>query len=470
MHLSQFLIIMKARRITVLLTLFIIVAATVAVSLIMPPTYTATTSLVIDAKEADPITGQSVPVRLLPGYMATQVDIISSHNVALKVVDALNLADNPVARRQFMDDTGGKGSMREWLADMLLKYLEVDPSPEGSLVDVSYKGRDPQFSAAVANAFAQAYITTTLELKVEPAKQTSAWFQKQAGFLQGRLEQAQDKLSEFQRKHGLVGSDDRLDVENARLQQLSTQLVQAQTQAYDALSRQRQMHDAMKKGRDATSALPEIIGNNLIQSMKADLMRAQNKLSDVSESAGKNNPEYQRALTQVKNIRSRIDAEVKNVAAGISTNARIAQQRVDDLKQALDEQKQKILNLKHQNDQLSMLKKDVESQQNLLDTVMKRSGESRLESQMNQTDVAVLNPAVPPLKPSSPRLVLNTAVAGVLGFLLGIGLAFVRELRDRRVRSENDLVDVLGITVLGVIPRDTSARAPSRPKAEKAAA
>ena len=470
MHLSQFLLIMKARKITVLLTLLIVVAVTVAASLTMPPTYTATTSLVIDAEGVDPITGQSVPVRLLPGYIATQVDVISSHNVALKVVDALNLTDSSVARRQFMDDTGGKGSMRQWLADTLLKYLEVDPSPEGSLVDVSYRGRDPQFAATIANAFVHAYITTTLELKVEPAKQTSAWFDKQVGILQDQLEHSQDKLSEFQRKHGLVSDDNRLDVENARLQQLSSQLVQAQTQAYDALSRQRQMHDAMKKGPDATAALPEIIGNNLIQSMKADLMRAENQLSDISETAGQNNPDYQRALTKVKNTQSRINHEVKNVAAGITTTARIAQQRVDDLTQALHDQKQKILDLTHQHDELSMLKKKVESQQSLLDSVMKRSGESRLESQMNQTDVAVLNPAVPPLKPSSPRVVLNTAAAGVLGLLLGIGLAFLRELRDRRVRSESDLADVLGITVLGVIPRNTSIGRSSRPKTEKAAA
>lgn len=470
MHMSQFLSIMKARRLTVLLTLSTIVTVTVAVSLIMPPSYTSTTSLVIDAKEADPITGQSLPMHLLPGYMATQVDIISSHNVALKVVDALHLTDSPIVRRQFMDDTGGKGSMREWLADRLLKYLQVDPSPEGSLVDVSYEGRDPQFAATIANAFAHAYITTTLELKVEPAKQTSAWFDKQVGILQDRLEQAQGKLSDFQRQHGLVSDDDRLDVESARLQQLSSQLVQAQTQAYDAFSRQRQMHDAIKKGPEATAALPEIISNSLIQSMKADLMRAENTLSDVSENAGHNNPDYQRALTKVKNIQSRINDEVKNVAAGISTSARIAQQRVNDLKQALNEQKQKILDLRHQHDELSMLKKKVESQQNLLDTVMKRSGESRLESQMNQTDVAVLNPAVPPLKPSSPRLVLNTAAAGVVGLLLGVGLAFLRELRDRRVRSESDLVDVLGITVLGVIPWNASTGRSSRSKIEKAAA
>lgn len=469
MYFSQFLLILKARKVTVLVTLLVAVGATVGVSLGMPPTYTATTSLVINAKGADPITGQAVPIRLLPDYMATQVDIIGSQNVALKVVDKLHLTENPVARQQYMADTGGRGSMRQWLADLLLKYLDVSPSTQGSVVNVSYNGRDPRFAAAIANAFANAYITTNLELKVEPAKQTSAWFDNQVNILQKHLEKAQAKLSDYQREHGIVGDDDRLDVENTQLQQLSSQLVQAQTQTYDALSRQRQMQDALAKGRSATSALPEIISNNLIQGLKADLMRAENKLSDVSESAGKNNPDYQKALTQVQNIRSKIHDEVQNVASGISTSARIAQQRVNDLKDALAEQKKKILDLTHQHDVLSMLKKDVENQQNMLDTVMKRSGESRLESQMNQTDVAILNPAVPPLNPSSPRLLLNTAVAVFIGLLLGIGLAFVRELRDRRIRSEDDLVNVLGIPVLANIPRHSPAKASPHADQSKAA-
>ncbi len=154
-------------------------ATTIAVSLILPPKYTATTSLLIDFKGTNPITGQPLPAQLLPGYMSTQVSIIRSHNVALKVVDNLKLTDNPVARRQFTDSTGGKGSMRDWLADLLLKHLDVVPSTQSSLVNVSYEGADPQFSTTIANAFANAYMNTTLELKVEPAKQTSAWFDDQ---------------------------------------------------------------------------------------------------------------------------------------------------------------------------------------------------------------------------------------------------------------------------------------------------
>ncbi len=247
-------------------------------------------------------------------------------------------------------------------------------------------------------------------------------------------------------------------------------MVQAQTQAYDASSRQRQMQDAIAKGPTATEALPEIINNSLIQSMKADLMGAENRLADISEGTGRNNPVYQRASNKVKNIRNKIKAEIRNVAAGISTTARIAQQRVDDLKQALATQKTKILDLTHQHDVLSMLRRNVNNAQNMLDTVMKRSGESRLESQINQTDIAVLNPAVPPLMPSSPNVLLNAALAAFLGTLLGISIAFLREITDRRIRSLSDVTNVLGVPILGTLGNGTAPSSQREPAIGRAAA
>ncbi|MEB0165508.1 chain length determinant protein EpsF, partial [Glaciimonas sp. CA11.2] len=77
---------------------------------------------------------------------ATQVDIISSRSVALRVVDDLKLADGAVVRGQFIANADGKGTIRDWLADLLLKKMEVVPSRESSVIDISFKGADPQFS------------------------------------------------------------------------------------------------------------------------------------------------------------------------------------------------------------------------------------------------------------------------------------------------------------------------------------
>ncbi len=157
MNFSQFLLILKARFWIILITFLLVVTTTVVVSLLLPKSYTATTSLVLNYKGMDPVTGVVLPAQLMPGYMATQIDIITSRNVAIKVVDQLNFAKSASAQQQFIDDTKGKGDIRTWFADLLLKKLDVKPSRESSVIEISFSGADPEFAAAVANAFADAY-------------------------------------------------------------------------------------------------------------------------------------------------------------------------------------------------------------------------------------------------------------------------------------------------------------------------
>ncbi len=121
MNASLFLHILRARMRIVLATFFVTVVATVMVSLLLPKSYTASSSVVMNFKGVDPLTGLTLPGQLLPGYMATQIDIITSKNVALRVVDQLKLAQNPAVIEEFNQSTNGRGTVRDWLADLLLR-------------------------------------------------------------------------------------------------------------------------------------------------------------------------------------------------------------------------------------------------------------------------------------------------------------------------------------------------------------
>ena len=128
MNLTQFISVILARKWIVVWIFFVTVIVTSVVSFLLPKTYTATTSLVINTKGADPITGFVLPATLMPGYMATQVDIIASRNVALKVVDKLGVLNSPMAKEQFIKATKGEGDIRDWYADQFLVNLDVEPS------------------------------------------------------------------------------------------------------------------------------------------------------------------------------------------------------------------------------------------------------------------------------------------------------------------------------------------------------
>jgi chain length determinant protein EpsF len=444
MNVHQFLLILLARKKIILTTLLLTVALALGWSLIQGKTYKATASVLLNYKGVDPLTGLTMPGQLLPGYMATQIDIISSKNVALRVVDALHLASSPAVIQQFNEANEGRGSVRDWLADLLLKKLEIVPSRESSVVEISFKGADPAFSAAVANAFADEYEKITVQLKTQPAKKASSYFNEQTKQLRDNLEAAQARLSKYQQEKGIVSLDNnRVDVELSRLNELSAQLVQAQTAAMEGNSRQAAAGSALSS--------PDVANNALIQQMRANLATAEGKFADTSQRYGKNHPQYMAAQAELGKVRAELNAALGTVSRSVGANAQVMRQREAELREAVAQQKAKVLELNRSRDELGVMLKDLDSAQRAFDAASQRFSQTRIEAQSEQSDISLLNPAVAPTEPSGPRVLLNTLVGILAGTVLGVGLALLLELLNRPVRSPSDVKDMLGIPVLGTI-------------------
>jgi succinoglycan biosynthesis transport protein ExoP len=263
MSFTQIILALRARWWIAVLTLVIAVGAAAGISLITTPKYKAIATVIVDYKGTETISGTPSVVAFSPAYLATQVDIIESHRVALRVVKNLKLADNPVARAQFKEATDGRGSVEDWLADSLLNNLKVTPSKESSVINLEYTASDARFAALMANAFAKAYIDTHLELRTDPARDVATWFDGQLKELRGNLEKAQTKLSEYQRSSGIVATDERVDMENTKLSELSSQVVALQGQTADLISRRRQIEDAIRAGKSLDD-IPEVGGNSMV--------------------------------------------------------------------------------------------------------------------------------------------------------------------------------------------------------------
>jgi chain length determinant protein EpsF len=412
--------------------------------MLLPKSYTATTSLVLNYKGMDPVTGVVLPAQLMPGYMATQIDIITSRNVAIKVVDQLKFTESPIAQAQFQEATEGKGDIHAWFADRLLKGLEVKPSRESSVLEISFDGADPDFAASVANAFANAYVQTSVQLKVEPAQKAANFLGEQTRTLRANLETAQAKISKYQQEKGLTNIVGNLDVENSRLNELSSQLVVAQTLAYESTSRQR-------SASDNAQSSPDVAANPIVQNLKVEISRAESKLSELSQRVGLSHPQYQASKAELNKLRGLLQQETRNVSSSIGGSARIYQQREAELRAALAEQKTRVLKLNLLRDELSVLQRDVENAQRAMDASSQRFTQATIEGNANQTDVAVLNPAIPPRGPARPKVLLNVLLSIFIGTILGFLFALLAEMLDRRVRSRDDISELLEVPVFAII-------------------
>lgn len=448
MSISQFLLILRARYKIILFVLVMTITTAVVVSLLLSKTYKSSTTVIVNYKGADPVTGLAMPAQLMPGYMATQADIISSNHVARKVIDDLGLAESPAVQQSFRQATQGDGDISDWLSNLLLKNLDVTPSKTSSVINISFSGTNPQFAATVANAFANAYIKTNIQLKVDPSRKAAEYFTSQIATLKADLEAAQKRLYGYQQEKGIISVDERLDVERSRLSDLSTQLVMAQSQTMEALSRKRNA-----AGENAYES-PDVISNPLVQALKTDLARAESKFADISQKFSKNHPSYQGAQAEIDKIKADLVRQINNASGSVATNSKILQQREGEIRVALENQRAKVLELNKNRDALAAFTRDIENAQRAYDVATQRFTQNNIEGQSNQSDIAVLNAAVPSREPSSPKIVLNVLLSIILGSILAVGIALLTELLDRKVRSSEDLNFIPNVPVLGVLPRD----------------
>jgi chain length determinant protein EpsF len=452
MNFVQFLAILRARWKVALVSFAGILLAVLAASLLMPKTYTASASVVVDATKPDPLAAVLYAGGMNPSVVATQIDVIQSDRVAFKVVRNLRLTENAQIREKWQQATDGAGSIEQWLSTVFQKSLDVRPSRESNVITVTYKAADPKFAAALANAFVQAYLETNIEMRVEPAKLYSTFFDQRAKEARDALEKAQSRVSEFQKDKGIIATDERLDVENARLSELSTQYVGLQSLASDSVSRQ-----AAARGNGA-DRMQEVLNNPLIAGLKADQARLNAKLQELTARLGDKNPQVIETRANLADLKARIESETGKIAGSLGIANSINQQRAGEIKAALEAQRSKVLQMKAVRDEGAVLVRDVENAQRTYDQIMQRLTQTTLESLATQSNVSVLSQAVAPVEASSPKLLLNMAVAVFLGTLLAIAVVIAMELLDRRVRSVEDVAQAVALPIIGVLPPPNARR------------
>ena len=447
MSLKQLFMILKARYKIALITLLLITLGTIAASLLLPKRYTSSTAVVVDMRTVDPIMG-NIDSPMTAAYLPTQVDIINSTRTAQKAVKALGLTNNAAVHDKWLQTANGEGVFEIWLVELMQKGLDVKPSRDSNVITITYTSSDPNFSAAVANAFAQAYMDTNIELKVEPARQNATWFQSQGKTLRDNLELAQKELSNYQQRKGIVITDERLDSETEKLSDLNTQLTIIESTSADTRSK-------MSSSSNAEN-LPEVMLSPLINNLKGEINRLESKLREASINLGNNHPQYKSMESELSSLKQQLEKETSHIGRSYATTEDVSRDKAANVRSLIAAQKRKLFELKHERDEANVLLSDVTSAQKAYDAVSQRFTQTNLEGQSSQTNVSILSPAYPSVRPSSPRLKLYTLIAIAIGSLIGIGIALMSEMMDRRVRVADDIEQSLGIPVLGDLRKQQS--------------
>ena len=443
MTLSQLQLIFRAHIRVIMLTLCVVVAGALLMAAVLPTVYKASATLLVDVRSPDTVLGNSGLPFTSPAYMNTQSELVASGRVVEKAISILKLEDSETLREMWDSEGSDKPAFKQWLVEFIQASLEVAPGKESNTLTLTVSSDSPEFAANLANGLAEAYINTSVAMNVEPAKVFVQFFEEQKAEARKELIEAQARLSDFQRERGIViATDDQIDVENARLNELSSALTQVQTQRADQVGR------AASSG--AQGLLQDPMSNVVLNSLRTQLQQRQAALAEASARIGVNHPEYQRLKAEVDSLQSNVNIEIARSNATLRATASAAISQESSIRRALEEQRNRILKLTENRDSAMTLQRDLDAAQKQFELVSARTSMSEISSRHTTSNTFLVSAASLPSNPSSPGLTLIGFSAILFGLLLGLVMACAIEFLDHRIRSTEDLSS-LGIPVLSRI-------------------
>lgn len=408
--------------------LFVLVAL---VALVQPRQYLATSSLMLDLSQTDP-TGsdtQQAGARIeTDSILATQVDLIKSATVMNAVAKEGGFVDATPA------DLPPEARLQQ-AAQRVRAGLNVQTGRQSNVLQLQFLDPDPQVAARIANLAADIYMREQVELRASTAKGSAEWFEARTRDVRKRYEDAQRRLSDFQRANDIIGVN-RMDLEAEKLKNMSFQLVQVQSEAASARS------------RSGSQAMPEVATSLVVQNIEEEVAAQSAKVAQMAKTLGPNHPDMVSAKAQLAELQGKLQASRGTQAAALTANSRAQSTREAALKAEMAAQEERMIRMSAVQDQLMVLQRDVEAARQTYDTVRQRFNDASLKSQISQPSATLLDHAVVPLLPAKPNLMLWLVAGIALGLLGGIATVIINEILQPRVRTTGGLAALTELRVI----------------------
>jgi polysaccharide biosynthesis transport protein len=447
--------ILVRRRSTVIACTLAIVLLVAVVSFLMKQRYSAESRISVDRENPDMLqfkdTGYpSLDVSDYNMELDAQVQILTSDTLILENLRQLRTKTSGPGSDPNMDMTGAQSepvSIEEQkLIGQYEDRLEVSRIPHTPLITIKFSDQDPQFAADFVNSLVQVYIEQNFKTKYESARQISGWLSSQLEDLKVKTETSQARLAAFQKKSGILGTDDKQNIITQKLDDLNRELTIAQA---DRIQKQA-LFQAATSGN--LESLPGVAENPIIKQLKEQQAALASNYARATAEMGPAHPTVLQLKSQLKELDGMLQSEYKKIEERNQNAYLVASRREAMLAAALDAQKEASNKLNEKAVEYERLKHEVQSDQQLYDNLSERLKESGVSAGLRSGNVRVVDYARRPFAPSIPNIPLNLAAGLFLGCLGGATLAFIRERLDNRLHTAVQIEDVSALPLIGVVP------------------
>jgi polysaccharide biosynthesis transport protein len=479
-HLRDYLKVIDKRRYTVY-TFFIVVFIIVLIGTFSAtPVYMASTKVLIEKRESTPLVTNYGYMSYDPDFYETQYQIIKSVPVAKRVVQMLDLektygakgANNGFSlggtvsgwfrdlsslifgreeRKSSVAEAENSDARTDVLAKMISGGISVTPVKDSKIVTISYMSSNPELAKSVANTVAQAYIDELLDLNMSSTQHMLKWMTSKAEEEKKKLDDSERSLQEYIKSQDLVTNQNKMAIVPEQISQLSSQLVTAETKREEMETLYNQVKEV--SGSPGKAETVSAVANDpTIQSLRQQILQAEQKIMDLSQKYGKKHPLMIRAKEDLNVLKTKKEQEIKRVAASIKNEYDLAKSNENNLKRMLSEAKGQAINVNEKFIEYDMINRDVETNRQLYEALIKRIKEQNITEQIQTTNVMIVEKADTPASPVKPRKALNVLLGLIVGLFGGVGTAFFLEYLDQTVKSPEDVETKLGVPVFGLIP------------------
>jgi polysaccharide biosynthesis transport protein len=396
--------------------------------------------------------------------LQTQVQIIAADSTLLTVVDKLQLQKDPwfynphglsskiffwTKRPEPTDNIlDGPPGVREAILKKIDKHLKVEVVPRTMVLSVSFRSPSPEMSTKVVNAIVQAYLHRNVEVRFKQMNDASSWLGEQLTGIKANAEGKQSELVKYQKDHNilLLGEDQSTNDITVKLQQLSKELVAAQTD--------RIMKEA--KFRLASTGNPELVAQvapnstlSMLRQQEADLT---GQYAEAVSKYGVGYPHMAELKERLQTVRNSIQREVHNITESLRLDYNGSQETEQKLSAAVDRQRAEAFKLNSDAVGYEVLEREVVATQELYQGLQEKLQEAGVLAGLKSNNTDVLNWARPSSKPAEPDAMLSLFLGVFGGGLVGCCVAFVLEKIDDKISGADDLEKMTGLPSLVVIP------------------
>lgn len=448
----------------------------IVATLLMTPRYIATSRVLIEQQTDQIIENNDVSPAVAyqdaDRFLQTQVDVIRSRALAAKVVDEGSIAqeqaffdavDVPMPGEADQDyrykgAEGLKQLRRDTAIEALQRNLSVSLPNDSRLVAIGFSGSNPAYAAKVANLVAESYISSNLARKFDSSSYARDYLAQQLEQARIRLEQSERDLNQYSRAAGLVrvqGQGQNADKE-ATLSVTNDTLVQVNGAASQATAERIAAEDRWNSVRNsAVMTIPQVLENPAFQALIRQRSEVETQLAQEGSRHLGGHPTVTALQAQIARLNAQIEGVGKSIKSSVQLEYEAARDKELSLQRQVKDLRTSALSEQDRGVQYNILKRVAETNRSLYDTLLSRYNELNATAGATSNNVSLVDRAEVPRFPASPKLVLNLALALLMGTLFSGIFVFVREHFDDAIRAPEDVERKLSVPLLGLVPQIT---------------